>query len=141
MFDVANGATLTITDSEQASETVNDGQPITEQGQSLTADNYGKKAKLTYGNGDIPSNLTYYVTQSSPIETGTTKTTETLYEHSVEIKGAIVACGGGEGLKLINLYNNNGKGGKFNLEGGVLTQQKAVAFAAWFMLRAALPFP
>lgn len=124
LFDVANGATLTITDSEQASETVNDGQPITEQGQSLTADNYGKKAKLTYGNGDIPSNLTYYVTQSSPIETGTTKTTETLYEHSVEIKGAIVACGGGEGLKLINLYNNNGKGGKFNLEGGVLTQQK-----------------
>ena len=124
LFDVANGATLTITDSEQASETVNDGQPITEQGQSLTADNYGKKAKLTYGNGDIPSNLTYYMTQSSPIETGTTKTTETLYEHSVEIKGAIVACGGGEGLKLINLYNNNGKGGKFNLEGGVLTQQK-----------------
>lgn len=124
LFDVANGATLTITDSEQASETVNDGQPITEQGQSLTANNYGKKAKLTYGNGDIPSNLTYYVTQSSPIETGTTKTTETLYEHSVEIKGAIVACGGGEGLKLINLYNNNGKGGKFNLEGGVLTQQK-----------------
>lgn len=124
LFDVANGATLTITDSEQASETVNDGQPITEQGQSLTADNYGKKAKLTYGNGDIPSNLTYYVTQSSPIETGTTKTAETLYEHSVEIKGAIVACGGGEGLKLINLYNNNGKGGKFNLEGGVLTQQK-----------------
>ena len=124
LFDVANGATLTITDSEQASETVNDGQPITEQGQSLTADNYGKKAKLTYGSGDIPSNLTYYVTQSSPIETGTTKTTETLYEHSVEIKGAIVACGGGEGLKLINLYNNNGKGGKFNLEGGVLTQQK-----------------
>lgn len=121
LFDVANGATLTITDSEQASETVNDGQPITEQGQSLTPDNYGKKAKLTYGNGDIPSNLTYYVTQSSPIETGTT---ETLYEHSVEIKGAIVACGGGEGLKLINLYNNNGKGGKFNLEGGVLTQQK-----------------
>lgn len=121
LFDVANGATLTITDSEQASETVNDGQPITEQGQSLTADNYGQKAKLTYGNGDIPSNLTYYVTQSSPIETGTT---ETLYEHSVEIKGAIVACGGGEGLKLINLYNNNGKGGKFNLEGGVLTQQK-----------------
>lgn len=124
LFDVANGATLTITDSEQASETVNDGQPITEQGQSLTADYYGKKAKLTYGNGDIPSNLTYYVTQSSPIETGTIKTTETLYEHSVEIKGAIVACGGGEGLKLINLYNNNGKGGKFNLEGGVLTQQK-----------------
>lgn len=121
LFDVANGATLTITDSEQASETVNDVQSLTNREQSLTADNYGKKAELTYGDGGIPSSLTYYVTESTPNETGTT---EKLVEHSVKIKGAIVACGGGEGLKLINLYNNNGKGGKFNLEGGVLTQQK-----------------
>lgn len=121
MFDVANGATLTITDSEQASETVNDVQSLTDREQSLTADNYGKKAELTYGDGGIPSSLTYYVTESTPNETGTT---EILVEHSVKIKGAIVACGGGEGLKLINLYNNNGKGGKFKLEGGVLTQQE-----------------
>lgn len=121
LFDVANGATLTITDSEQASETVNDVQSLTDREQSLTADNYGKKAELTYGDGGIPSSLTYYVTESTPNETGTT---EKLVEHSVKIKGAIVACGGGEGLKLINLYNNNGKGGKFKLEGGVLTQQE-----------------
>lgn len=73
---------------------------------------------LSYDNG-IPSNLTYYVTQSSPSATDTTKTTETLYEHSVDIKGAIVACGGDENLKLI--YIN---GGHFSLENGVLTQEK-----------------
>lgn len=117
LFDVANGATLTITDSAQASETVDDGQPLADQGQSLTADNCGKKAELTYGDGDIPSNLTYYVTKSSPNGTGTT---EMRVKHSVEIKGAIVACDGSENLKLINLYN----GGRFNLESGVITQEQ-----------------
>lgn len=117
LFDVANGATLTITDSAQASETVDDGQPLADQGQSLTADNYGKKAELTYGDGDIPSSLTYYVTKSTPNDTGTT---EKLFEHKVEIKGAIVACNGSENLKLINLYN----GGRFNLESGVITQEQ-----------------
>lgn len=117
LFDVANGATLTITDSAQASETVDDGQPLADQGQSLTADNYGKKAELTYGDGDIPSSLTYYVTKSTPNDTGTT---EKLFEHKVEIKGAIVACDGSENLKLINLYN----GGRFNLESGVITQEQ-----------------
>lgn len=73
---------------------------------------------LSYDNG-IPSNLTYYVTQSSPSATDTTKTTETLYEHSVDIKGAIVACGGNGNLKLINI-----NGGHFSLENGVLTQKK-----------------
>lgn len=73
---------------------------------------------LSYDNG-IPSNLTYYVTQSSPSATDTTKTTETLYVHSVDIKGAIVACGGNENLKLINI-----NGGHFSLENGVLTQEK-----------------
>ena len=117
LFDVANGATLTITDSAQASETVDDGQPLADQGQSLTADNYGKKAELTCDDNGIPSNLTYYVTESSPNGTGTT---ETLVKHSVKIKGAIVACDGSENLKLINLYN----GGRFNLESGVITQEQ-----------------
>lgn len=121
LFDVANGAALTIRDSAQASETVDEGLSLTGQGQSPAADNYGKKAELTYDTDNIPSNLTYYVTESS---SNGADTTETLVKHSVEIKGAIVACGGSENLKLINLYNNNGKGGKFNLEGGVLTQEK-----------------
>ena len=121
LFDIANGATLTIKDSAQANETVIEGQQLTDQGQYLNPDNYGKKAELIYGNDGIPSNLTYYVTKSTPSGTGTI---ETLVSHSVDIKGAIVACGGNANLKLINLYNNNGKGGTFNLVSGVITQKQ-----------------
>lgn len=101
-------------------ETVNDVQQLTDQGQKLDPDNYGKKAVLNYVDG-IPSNLTYYVTKSTPSGTGTI---ETLVSHNVDIKGAIVACGGNANLKLINLYNNNGKGGTFNLVSGVITQKQ-----------------
>lgn len=128
LFNVAGGASLTIRDSAQVGETVSEGQQLADQGQSLNADNYdknaanyGKNAELTYDNDIIPSNLTYYVTESSPSGTGTT---ETLVKHDVEIKGAIVACGGNANLKLINLYNNNGKGGTFNLVSGVITQKQ-----------------
>lgn len=128
LFNVAGGASLTIRDSAQVGETVSEGQQLADQGQSLNADNYdknaanyGKNAELTYDNDNIPSNLTYYVTESSPSGTGTT---ETLVKHDVEIKGAIVACGGNANLKLINLYNNNGKGGAFNLVSGVITQKQ-----------------
>ena len=128
LFNVAGGASLTIRDSAQVGETVSEGQQLADQGQSLNADNYdknaanyGKNAELTYDNENIPSNLTYYVTESSPSGTGTT---ETLVKHDVEIKGAIVACGGNANLKLINLYNNNGKGGTFNLVSGVITQKQ-----------------
>ena len=121
LFDIANGATLTIKDSAQANETVSEGQQLTDRGQSLNPANYGKKAALTYDNDGIPSNLTYYVTESTPSGTGTI---ETLVSHNVDIKGAIVACGGNANLKLINLYNNNGKGGTFNLVSGVITQKR-----------------
>lgn len=122
LFDIANGATLTIKDSAQANETVSEGQQLTDQGQSLNPANYGKKAELIYGNDGIPSKLIYYVTESTPSGTGTT---EKLVKHDVDIKGAIVACNGNANLRLINLYNNNGKGGTFNLESGVVTQQKS----------------
>lgn len=120
LFNITGGATLTIkdTDPEKASESVSEVNKLDDQGQDLNPDNYGKEAVLSYDNG-IPSNLTYYVTQSSPSATDTTKTTETLYKHSVDIKGAIVACGGNENLKLINI-----NGGHFSLENGVLTQEK-----------------
>ena len=121
LFDIANGATLTIKDSAQANETVSEGQQLTDRGQSLNPANYGKKAALTYDNDGIPSNLTYYVTESTPSGTGTI---ETLVSHNVDIKGAIVACGGNANLKLINLYNNNGKGSTFNLVSGVITQKR-----------------
>lgn len=121
LFDIANGATLTIMDSARASDTTDGGQQLTDQGQSPNANNYGKKAELTYDGNDIPTNLTYYVTESSSNGTGTT---EKLVKHNVDIKGAIVACDGNANLKLINLYNNNGKGGTFNLVSGVITQKQ-----------------
>ena len=120
LFDIANGATLTIKDSAQANETVSEGQQLTNQGQSLNPANYGKIAELIHGNDGIPSHLTYYVTESTPSGTGTT---ETLVKHDVDIEGAIVACNGNANLRLINLYNNNGKG-SFNLVSGVITQKK-----------------
>ena len=126
LFDVAGGATLTIKDeikdSAPVTETVNDVQQLTDQGQHLNPDNYGKKVELKYDN-DIPSNLTYYVTKSTPSGTGTI---ETLVSHNVDIKGkgAIVACGGKTNLRLINLYNKYGKGGTFNLVSGVITQKQ-----------------
>lgn len=125
LFNITGGATLTIkdTDPEKPSDKVISVKQLDDPGQNLNRilnrEDYGKEAKLSYENG-IPSKLTYYVTQSSPCKTDTTKTTETLYGHSVEIKGAIVACGGSERLRLINLY----KGGTFKLESGVITQQE-----------------
>ena len=125
LFNITGGATLTIkdlindSDPEKASEKVDKGQPLDDQGQDLSRANYGKEAKLVYDADGIPSKLTYYVTESFPSEIDTTKTTETLYEHSVDIKGAIVACGDSENLKLINI-----NGGHFSLENGVLTQGK-----------------
>ncbi len=126
LFNITGGATLTIkdlingSDPEKASEKKDNGQPLDDQGQDLSRANYGREAKLVYDTDGIPSSLTYYVTQSSPRKTDTTKTTETLFEHSVEIKGAIVACGGSDRLRLINLY----AGGTFKLESGVITQQQ-----------------
>lgn len=129
LFNITGGATLTIkdTDPEKPSDKVISVKQLDDPGQNLNRilnrEDYGKEAKLSYENG-IPSKLTYYVTQSSPCKTDTTKTTETLYGHSVEIKGAIVACGGSERLRLINLYATDSKGGTFKLESGVITQQE-----------------
>lgn len=129
LFNITGGATLTIKDlikdsdsekdPEKASESGDKVKQLNDQDQTLDRDNYGIEAKLVYDADGIPSNLTYYVTQSSPSATDTTKTTETLSKHSVDINGAIVACGGNENLKLINI-----NGGHFSLESGVLTQEK-----------------
>lgn len=127
LFNITGGATLTIKDTEEVSEEVDDGLQLNGQGQDYTPANYGKKAELSYDKDGIPSYLSYYVTESS---TGVTGTTESLVRHGITfkdikdkdikgIKGAIVACGGNENLKLINI-----NGGHFSLESGVLTQQK-----------------
>ena len=117
LFSVSKGAEFTITDSNQADETVTPGQKLDDQGQDLDRENYGKNGEVIYDN-NIPTKLTYYVTKSSASGTGTTESLET---HEVNIKGAIVSTAPKDStLKLINVY----AGGKFNLQGGTLTQAK-----------------
>lgn len=119
LFNVSNGAEFTIKDdSNQDAEKVTPGQKLDDQGQKFTSDYYGKNAMVNYDIDNIPTLLTYYVTKSSANDTGTTETLET---HEANIKGAIVSTASkGSTLKLINVY----EGGKFNLQGGTLTQKK-----------------
>lgn len=129
LFNITGGATLTIKDlikdsdsekdPEKASEKVIKVQELNDQGQNLNPANYGKAAEFVYNDG-IPSSLTYYVTESSPSTADITKTTETLFKHSVNIYGAIVACNSSNRVSLIKL---DGEGCTFNLQGGVLTQK------------------
>lgn len=119
LFNVSNGAEFTIKDdSNQDAEKVTPGQKLDDQGQKFTSDYYGKNAMVNYDKDNIPTLLTYYVTKSSANDTGTTETLET---HEANIKGAIVSTASkGSTLKLINVY----AGGKFNLQGGTLTQKE-----------------
>lgn len=87
----------------------------------------GNLALMECDDSNIPNKLTYYVTESVAKGTGATEvpgTTETLKEYKVDIKGAIVACGDHDNLKLVNLYKTGGKVGTFNLESGAITQQQ-----------------
>ena len=120
LFSVSNGAEFTITDNpNQAGDTLLSSKVLDDQDQKFTPDYYGNNAKVGYDNG-IPNKLTYYVTTSSVNGTGT-GTTETLETHEANIEGAIVSTAPkGSTLKLINVY----AGGKFNLQGGTLTQKE-----------------
>ena len=122
LFNITGGATLTVKDEKRTDDQlIGSTQMLSDQGQKLTADKYGKKAELGYDSDgiptSIPTSLTYYVTES--VANGT-RTTETLKEYKADIKGAIVACEGTGDLKLINLYDN----GHFKLESGALTQKQ-----------------
>ena len=111
LFNITGGATLTVKDSQRA---------VAKEIEANRGNKYGNLASMEYDDAsNIPTSLTYYVTESSPNGTGTT---EALKAYEADIKGAIVACGGSDasGLKLVNLFN----GGHFNLESGVLTQKK-----------------
>ena len=102
MFNVPEGATLTIEDLQQAADNK------FEQG----GDKNGNLAKLDY-DGTTPSKLTYYVTESTSSDTATT---ETLFKYEVAINGAIVGTTAHSTMRLINV-----RGGTFNLQSGVLT--------------------
>lgn len=102
MFNVPEGATLTIEDLQQAAD-----NKFEQDG-----DKNGNLAKLDY-DGTTPSKLTYYVTDSTSSDTATT---ETLFKHEVAINGAIVGTTAHSTMRLINV-----RGGTFNLQSGVLT--------------------
>lgn len=120
LFDIADGAALTVVDdvdSGYIQETVGNGEQLQDKDEHLTPDNYGKTAKMSYDNNGIPNGLTYYVTESTASGVGTT---EKIYERRATIQGAIVGVTENSTMKLINVY----QGGKFNLQGGTLTQKE-----------------
>ncbi len=122
LFNITGGATLTVMDSQQAEvDNPTDSKYVCSDN---TLSKNGNLASVAYDETSIiPTKLTYYVTGSSVNPDGTS-TTETLYKHEVGIGGAIVACGGGDGLRFINLYTTDGKSGTFTLKSGVITQQE-----------------
>lgn len=120
LFDIAKGATLTVVDdvdSGHIQENVADGQQLQDKDEYMTPDNYGKTAKMSYDDNGIPTDLTYYVTESTASGAGTT---EKIYEHTATIQGAIVGGTKNSTMRLINVY----QGGTFNLQSGTLTQKK-----------------
>lgn len=110
LFNITGGATLTVKDGQQAAAKE---IPANQENKC------GNLASMEYGDSNIPTKLTYYVTES--VASGTV-TNETLKAYEAGIKGAIVACSDTKaaGLRLVNLFN----GGHFNFESGVLTQKK-----------------
>lgn len=117
LFDVADYATLTVVDSGKVPENVVDGQQLQDKDEHLTPDNYGKTAKMSYDDNGIPTDLTYYVTESTASGAGTT---EKIYEHTATIQGAIVGVTKNSTMRLINVYQH----GTFNLVSGAITQKK-----------------
>lgn len=110
LFNITGGATLTVKDGQQAAA---------KEIQANQENKCGNLASMEYGDSNIPTKLTYYVTES--VASGTV-TNETLKAYEAGIKGAIVACSDTKapGLRFVNLFN----GGHFNFESGVLTQKK-----------------
>lgn len=110
LFNITGGATLTVKDGQQAAA---------KEIQANQENKCGNLASMEYGDSNIPTKLTYYVTES--VASGTV-TNETLKAYEAGIKGAIVACSDTKAprLRLVNLFN----GGHFNFESGVLTQKK-----------------
>ncbi len=120
LFDIAKGATLTVVDdvdSGYIQENVVDGHQLQDKDEHLTPDNYGKTAKMSYDDNGIPTDLTYYVTESTASGAGTT---EKIYEHTATIQGAIVGVTKNSTMRLINVYQH----GTFNLVSGAITQKK-----------------
>ena len=97
LFTVGSGATLTITDNVD----------VTDSKTTADGNKYGRQGSMT----DYA--LTYYVTESTASETATT---ETLYQHTVNFGSAGKIVSSSTGDNVINVT-----GGTLNLEGGVIS--------------------
>lgn len=103
---ISRGATLTVegTANDSPTEAVS-GEP-------------GQPANMQW-NGSVPQSLTYYVTESTPSELGTSEKT---YQHTVTDFGAIVACKVGYVNQVISVE----EGGTLNLNGGMITTPRTL---------------
>ena len=97
LFTVGSGATLTITDNVD----------VTDSKTTADGNKYGRQGSMT----DYA--LTYYVTESTASETATT---ETPYQHTVDFGSAGKIFSNSTGDNVINVT-----GGTLNLEGGVIS--------------------
>jgi len=113
LFHVQSGGKLTITDSKFATD--DDSKTAVSGG-----DKYGNEASITYSNGK-PTQLTYYVTESTPSSDGAS-TTETLYQHTVTPKGIITATNGSGANSVIYM-----DGGTLNVQGGTICMPKSAS--------------
>lgn len=102
LFHVQSGGTLTIKDS----------QTTTDSKTAVSGDVYGNEASVSYSNGK-PTQLTYYVTESTPSTDAST--TETLYQHTVTPRGVITATNGSGANSVIYM-----DGGTLNVQGGTI---------------------
>ena len=78
----------------------------------------GQLAQMQF-DGSVPQSLTYYVTESTPSDLGTSEKT---YLHTVKDFGAIVACKDGYVNQVISVQD----GGTLNLNGGMITTPRTL---------------
>lgn len=80
----------------------------------------GQPAQMQFVEGEsVPQQLTYYVTESTPNDLGTSEET---YLHTVKDFGAIVACKEGYVNRVISVE----QGGTLNLKGGMITTPRTL---------------
>lgn len=117
-FVVENGATLTIENIIEGSDSTNDEEtPVDNAPAGQPAIMTWEKGDGSSSNGGAPKSLTYYETKSTPNTDGLC-TTETTYKHDVTGFGAIVAASDRGSVKYVV---NVEAGGTLDLKGGMIT--------------------
>jgi len=110
LFHVKKGGKLVIKDSS----------PVTDSVSKPSGNVTGNEASISW-NDTKPSNLTYYVTESTPSKDGTS-TTESLVQHSVTPGGVITAENSSGANSVIYM-----EGGELDIEGGMFTMPNSAS--------------